>query len=77
VPDVQDVGVNGGGQLMLPAQSASIKGPWVAQVRRNVDFGWCPCGDEADGDCECFGVYRLAVAQGAIEPSREREGQAS
>jgi hypothetical protein len=38
-------------------------------AKRNVELGWCPCGEELDSECEC-GISRLAFAQGKGEPVR-------
>lgn len=34
---------------------------------KNVEHGWCPCGEELDSECEC-GISRLSYVQGKAEP---------
>jgi hypothetical protein len=46
-----------------------------ADAERNVRLGWCPCGSEYAHECECHGLYRLAVSQGLKEPEIERHTQ--
>jgi hypothetical protein len=38
----------------------------LQDATRNQALGWCPCGQEADHDCEC-GVARLSAVQGLSE----------
>lgn len=44
----------------------------IAAVKRNHELGYCSCGEIAEGDCECFGMNRLAYAQG-LAPVLRRE----
>lgn len=58
-------------QLVDPAATERLVADRVNGARENTERGWCPCGDERDGDCECFGTYRLSAVQGLV-PIRHR-----
>jgi hypothetical protein len=51
----------------MPSAIEVIEHRQRAVAKRNVELGWCPCGEELDGDCEC-GISRLGYVQGRGEP---------